>query len=118
MIYIFDSSSFIVLGHYFPDQFPSFWINFNASVNKGDIVSVREVLKELDTRPSRAHLLAWIKDHRHIFLLPDSQESAFVAEIFKIPKFCDLISKKQRLQANPVADPFLIASAWSRNRIS
>ena len=29
MAYVFDTSSFIVMGHYYPEQFPRFWEKFN-----------------------------------------------------------------------------------------
>ena len=25
MPYVFDTSAFIIIGHYYPDQFPTFW---------------------------------------------------------------------------------------------
>ena len=48
MIYVFDTSSFRVLGNYYPDRFPSFWEMFDELVAAGRIVSVREVHRELD----------------------------------------------------------------------
>ncbi len=115
MIYIFDTNSFIVLGHYFPDRFPSFWERFNAAIAEGDIVSVREVFKELEGRGNRPHLQKWIESNKEIFLIPSPEEMKFVGEIFKVPHFRDLVTQKQRLKGTPVADPFVIAAAKIRN---
>lgn len=62
MVYVFDTSSFIVIGHYYPKQFPSFWDEFNQSVEIGKIISVREVLRELDQDANAPHSF-----HFHIF---------------------------------------------------
>ncbi|MGA2226912.1 MAG: PIN domain-containing protein [Syntrophobacteraceae bacterium] len=114
MTYVFDTSSFIVLGHFFPERFPSFWELFDSEVSNGRIVSVREVYLELDNQISRPHLREWVDRNKHIFLTPGPAESAFLAEIFAISHFRQLLSQKQILKATPVADPFIIASAKIR----
>ncbi len=69
MIYVFDSSPFIVLfRHYYPTRFPSLWDKFNALVNEKRIVSTREVLNELKIREDR--LLDWASTHRDLFPQP------------------------------------------------
>ena len=110
-MYVFDSSSFIVLGHYFPDGFPTFWKQFDSYAAKGKIVSVREVFKELDNLIAQPHLLEWIRNNKSIFHIPSAEETEFVAEIFKVSHFQYLITEKQRLKGSPVADPMVIASA-------
>jgi len=110
MIYVFDSSPLIVLfRHYYPKRFPSLWDNFNTLVAEQRIVSVREVLNELKAHEDR--LSDWAKSHRNLFPQPAFDELEFVAEIFNIAHFQTLIRKKERLQGNPVADPFVIAKA-------
>jgi hypothetical protein len=47
MVYLFDTSSFIVIGHYYPQQFPSFWDKFNQAVNAGTIISVRDSVQRI-----------------------------------------------------------------------
>lgn len=42
-LYVFDTSAFIIIGHYYPDQFPTFWSRFTEAVERGEIVSVRDV---------------------------------------------------------------------------
>ena len=111
---MFDSSSFIVISHYFPDQFPTFWARFEKAIEAGEIISVRETLNELTTKASRPWLAQWVKDHRAMFLVPSNEELEFVREIFKIPHFQMLVTVKQRLSGNPAADPFVIAAAKVR----
>lgn len=112
MIYVFDTSSIIVLGHYFPDRFPTFWNNFEAAVAAGEVVSVREVLKELAS--PRQWLTDWVDAHKDMFLIPGPEETAFVAKIFRVPHFQMLVTETQRLRGQPVADPFVIACASVR----
>lgn len=114
MIYVLDTNSFIVCSHYFPARFPTFWNQFDALVEDGRIISVREVKNELEHEASREHLRNWIDANRSIFLPPNAQETQFVAQIFAVPHFQQLIGKKQRLAGRPVADPFVIASAHVR----
>lgn len=114
MTYIFDTSSFRVLDHYFPTRFPTFWEEFDRLVLSEQIVSVREVRRELESQSIRPHLDQWVRDNRHIFLLPEADETEFVAEIFSVPHFQQLVNKRNRLRGSPVADPFIIASAYLR----
>ena len=115
MDYVFDTSSFIVLGHYFPERFPSFWEHFDAAVSDQQILSTREVLRELDSQNSRAHLREWIGRNREIFTTPTPAETKFVSRIFAVGHFRQLVTVKQRLKGTPVADPFVIAAAAIRN---
>ncbi len=114
MIYVFDSSSLIVLfRHYYPNRFPSLWKKFDALVDEKRIVSTREVLNEFKIHEDR--LLDWANNHRNLFPQPTVAELEFVAEIFKVTHFQTLIRKKERLQGTPVADPFVIAKAQVEN---
>jgi hypothetical protein len=115
MLYVFDTSSFRVLDHYFPQRFPSFWKNFNASVQAGEIVSAREVYKELKGQGIRPHLDNWIDVNKKLFFIPQPEETAFIGRIFAVPHFQQLVGERQRLKGIPVADPFVIAMAQVRN---
>ena len=115
MMYVLDSSSLIVCGHYFPSRFPTFWLEFNALAQGGRIVSVREVRNELDNDATRQHLRDWIGQNKGMFPLPTPQETQFVARIFAVRHFQQLIGAKQRLKGQPVADPFVIACAHVRH---
>jgi len=115
MGYVFDTSSFIVLGHYFPERFPSFWEKFDAAVSQGVVASVREVHRELSTHLARPHLADWVKKNRSIFSAPSSEEMAFVGQIFAVAHFQYLVGEKERLKGTPVADPFVVACASVRS---
>ena len=115
MVYVFDTSSFIVIGHYYPEQFPSFWDKFNQTVEVGNIISVREVFRELDQDASVPHLSDWIENHRSLFVIPNASVTQFVSTIFSVPHFQTLVSEKNRLAGRPCADPFIIALAKVMN---
>jgi len=115
MVYVFDTSSFRVFGHYFPHRFPTIWDNFNTLVTEARLISVREVFNELNAGGNKPFILDWIKVNKKIFLMPTQEEMIFVSEIFSIPHFQNLVSQKQRLKGTPVADPFIIACAKEKN---
>lgn len=108
-LYVFDTNSLTVFGNYYPDIFPTFWEQVEGLLRDGVIVSCREVRKELDRHCDFAHLLAWADAHPDVFASPTNSEMLFVAEIFKVPHFRQLIGQKQQLRGWPVADPFIIA---------
>jgi len=110
-MYIFDTSSFIVLGHYFPDVFTSLWEGFDGCVGDGSVVSCREVYRELDNNNSSNHLSDWIEENKSIFLEPTPEELVAVAAFFQDSQYRNLIRSKQVLKGTPVADPFIIAAA-------
>ena len=112
MVYVFDTNSFIVIGHYYPEQFPSFWDKFNQAVDIGKITSVREVFRELDQEASVPHLSDWVDSHRSAFKTPNAEATQFVSTIFSVPHFRALVSEKNRLAGRPCADPFIIA--WAK----
>lgn len=111
MQYVFDSSSFRVLEHYFPHRFPSFWQNLEAAVTEGQIISVREVYNELSRQGIGPHLAEWIRAHKGKFPVPGEEETLFVQEIFRVRHFQQLVAKRNQLTGSPVADPFVIAAA-------
>jgi hypothetical protein len=110
MIYVFDSDALISLfNNFYLLRFPSLWNKFEISVHEEKIVSVREVYNEIEGYSSR--LGDWAKVNRGFFYSPSAEELSFVAEIFRVPHFQDLVHKKERLQGKSVADPFVIAKA-------
>lgn len=117
MLFVFDTSSFIVLGHYYPDQFPTFWELFEKSIKNSEIISVREVYNELDKQIIKPWFLKWIKDHSKMFEIASPDETEFVGNIFKVRHFHALVSEKNRLRGTPVADPFVIAKASGKGGI-
>lgn len=111
MTYVFDTNSFRELQSYFPQNFPTFWANFDTAVTAGQIISVREVLNELEFQLTRDHMIDWVAQNRRIFKTPTAEETEFVANIFQVQHFAALVEKKQIYKGGPVADPFVIASA-------
>ena len=79
MIYIFDSDVLITLfRNFYRNRFPSLWQKFDAYVIDGRIISVREVMNEIESRDDQ--LSEWAKQHREIFTQPSSEELAFVTK--------------------------------------
>jgi hypothetical protein len=111
MTYVFDTTSIRSLQHFYPRVFKSIWDGLEALVSQNRLISTREVLHELERQAVSDDVLTWAKDHRAIFLTPNTQELRFVATIFQVPHFQALIGQQQRLKGMPVADPFVIACA-------
>lgn len=112
--YVLDTSSIRVFGNYYPSRFPAFWENLSEYVSDGRIASVREVSRELDLVNTKSHLDKWAENNKYIFPQPTESEMEFVARIFAIPHFQQLVGEKQRQRGMHVADPFVIASAHVR----
>ena len=112
MVYVFDSGPLIVMfNYYYPKRFLTLWNNFNEMLVKDQIISVREVKNELLRHEDS--LSEWVKEHSEVFHISTNVESEFVQRIFQINHFRTLISKQAQLEGNPVADPFVIAKAFS-----
>jgi hypothetical protein len=111
MLFIFDTNSLRVLGNYYPEQFPSFWERFEITVEKKEVFSVREVYNEIVNQIKDEWYLDWLKKRKEMFLVPGAEEGQFVAEIFKVAHFQQLVGEEQRLKGQPVADPFVVACA-------
>ncbi|MHB1606988.1 MAG: PIN domain-containing protein [Leptospirales bacterium] len=115
MIYVFDTSSLRSLQHFYPTVFVTIWNGLNSLVRQNSLISTREVWTELERQNVSADVLAWAKQNKQIFTLPDRDEQRFVAKIFQVPHFQSLIGERQRLTGMPVADPFVIACAKIKN---
>ena len=97
---------------YYEDRFPSFWERFNALVSSGRASSVSELEAELARRSGLDSTVRELKQlNQGFFALPSSEEQLFVAQIFSVPHFRNLISAKAIAKGLPVADPFVIAKA-------
>lgn len=114
MIYVFDTSAFIVLKHFYPNTFRSLWTGLDQLIEQGNLISVREVFNELHAYNDADFIQDWAKQRQDIFTKPSNQELAFVQQIFAIPHFQNLIGAKAMLKGTPVADPFVIAAAHVR----
>ncbi|MDO8729500.1 MAG: DUF4411 family protein [bacterium] len=111
MIYVFDTSSFSRLKHFYPGVFKSVWAGLDQLVIDQTLISTREVWHELEGGNSDQHTNDWLSHRKQIFTTPSSAELLFVAQIFQVKHFRALIGETQRLKGTPVADPFVIACA-------
>lgn len=111
MAYVFDTNSFSALGNYYPEQFPSFWREFEKAVAYGKVLSVRGVSRELARAARYPHLTNWAESHRSIFTPPTPAEMRFVSDIFSVRHFQMLVNEKTRLSGRQCADPFIVARA-------
>jgi hypothetical protein len=110
MIYVFDSSTLIHLfRYYYRNRFPSLWSKFDEAIASQEILSVREVLNEVDQGSDT--LSEWAKDHRDFFVQSTAEELVFVSKIFAEPQFQALVRNQERMLGKPVADPFVVAKA-------
>ncbi len=116
IIYVFDNSSLSNLKHFFPEIFKSVWVGLDQLVDSGQLISTKEVWRELQNGNPSGHVNDWLKDRKHIFTTPNNEELKFVAEIFRVGHFQSLIGEKQRLKGTPVADPFVVSAAKVRKK--
>ena len=111
MIHVFDTSSFIVLKNFYVGTFATLWARIDGLVSAGTLVSVREVLNELQNYNETDFIQDWAKRNRSIFRVPSNPELLLVQRILAVPHFQALIGNKAILQGTPVADPFVVAAA-------
>ena len=112
MVYVFDTNSFIVLSHYYENQFPSLWKKISSQVKANKIISVKEVFNEIESYALESDLKIWAKKNKTIFQPMNEEESRIISGIFKeYPNFQNMVNQKSRLQGKPVADPFIVAKA-------
>jgi len=90
------------------------WAGLEELVTSGRLVSTREVLNELERFVDPGFMLTWARNHRDIFATPSNDETEFVARIFQVQHFQALIAQKSILTGRPVADPFVVAAAATK----
>lgn len=111
MTYVFDNSPLSVLfKNYYRRRFPSLWDKFDGLIAEGEIVSTREVLREIEDGAADT-LRDWATDNGAIFTIPTRDEGAFVARIYAVPHFQQNIERQKLLKGGRNADPFVIAKA-------
>ena len=110
MKYVFDTGPFISLfTNFYPSTFVTLWRNFDALIGAGEIVSTREVLREIEDQDDE--LRRWAKDNKAVFTTPGAEEGAFVAGIYAVAHFQANIEQRKLIQGGRNADPFVIAKA-------
>jgi hypothetical protein len=112
-MYVFDTSPLSALfKSYYRKRFPSLWVQFDALVDDGKIVSTREVLREIEDSPLE-NLRVWADDNKSLFPTPTAAEAAHVAAIYQAPHFQQNIEQQKILKGGRIADPFVIARAMA-----
>lgn len=112
MIYVFDTNAFSQLfASYYRSRFPTLWSQFDRLVENGDITSTREVAREINEGRIDS-LREWAHSQRDLFPAPNAAEAGFVARIFAVSHFLQIIERKKLLKGGLNADPFIIARAY------
>ena len=103
--YVIDSCSLIELNRKYPiDIFPPVWQKIESLIDKGFLVSPKEVLKEIEKGDD--HLKEWSKKQTKLFKDLTVKQIKIVQEILaKYPKWLNEDS------LTPIADPFVIGLA-------
>ncbi len=114
MTFVIDTNSLGVLKNYYPGTFATLWHEIDQLVLNGELISAEEVYHESQRRVDSTHLNEWIERNKSIFSPPTEDEMAFVAELFQIAHFRQLVSEDAILRGGFVADPWLIARAKAR----
>jgi Domain of unknown function (DUF4411) len=114
VLYIFDTNSFGELSHFYPSRFPSLWKSFDKLVAQGRVISVKEVLREINAGKADAADTIWANQNKSIFMPPGENEAHFITEIFKVEHFQQSLERKKLYKGGFFADPFIIASAKVR----
>jgi len=118
MRYVFDNSSLIVIfRHYYYDRFPTFWEKFNKLLLDEDVISVREVRREIESYGREDNLEKWCKDNHDFFADPTVEELRFITDIYSVKHFQQNLEKKKLLHGGAFADPFIVAKAKVNNAI-
>ncbi len=111
-MYVFDTNSFSRLfGCYPTDRFPNLWRRFELMLSSDRIASTREVMIELGAGNRRTeNAYTWAKENENLFTPLMEEEATFVANIFQVDHFQQIILRKQSVVSTS-ADPFIIARA-------
>ena len=106
MSYVFDNGPFSqIFRNFYRKVFLTLWEKFDLLVMSGDIVSVAEVMKEIQDS-SLEELRTWAAENPGVFEIPTPDEAAFVTEIYRVPHFQQNIEAQKLLKGGRVADPF------------
>jgi hypothetical protein len=109
-LYIFDTNVFYALGVVYKSAFPKLWQRIEELVESGDLVSVKEVRREIESNCPYPQITEWVASHKSIFKKPSPEEEIVVADLLKNPKYRLFVKKNNIVKGLPVADPFIIAA--------
>jgi len=115
-MYVFDNSPLSTLfKNYYRKRFPSLWGKFDYLVAAGNLVSTREVLREIEDGPIAA-LRDWADKNQALFTTPKAAEGAFVSKIYAVRHFQQNLEQQKLLKGGHNADAFIIARAAVEHR--
>jgi hypothetical protein len=118
MKYVFDNNTLTaIFRHYYYDRFPSFWDKFYHLIENKEIISVREVRREIESLNRGDKLDEWVKKNPDFFEDPIAKELQFITTIYSVEHFQQNLEKKKLLHGGAFADPFIIAKAKINNAI-
>ena len=109
-MYIFDTSPLSSLfKNYYRGRFPTLWEQLETLIAGGDVVSTREVARELEQYATAED--EWLRANRAIFTVPTVAEAEVVRNIYDVAHFRQNIELKKLQKGGLNADPFVIAKA-------
>lgn len=119
MIYVVDNNIFSIAFKNVPlDVFNDIWEPWSMYMKMGKIISIDEVLCELNARwGENSQEGKWLHEHRDFFLKTTNAEGFILADIFKNKKFREGIKEKSIRNGTPEADAMLVAKAKVVNGI-
>ncbi|MFN3685286.1 PIN domain-containing protein [Salinarimonas sp.] len=114
MSYVFDTGPLSgMFKHYNRKVFETLWNRFDQLIAGGEIVSCKEVHRELE---DFGHADEWLRGNRAICHDPTVAEALFIREIFAVSHFQQSIDRKKLLNGGKIADPFVVAKARHEKR--
>lgn len=113
LIYVVDNNVFSrTFCNFSMSVFDDIWEPWSSMIHQGKIISVDEVLCELNQRwDALSDEGRWLKSHKECFLKTTNEEGFVVAEIFRNRKFREGVKEASLRNGSPEADAFLVAKA-------
>jgi hypothetical protein len=113
MIYVVDTCVFRNIFHnVYRSVVPEIWNALEYMLSSDEIVSVKEVYKELELTFSKdGDAISWIKKYKSKFTIATNEEALIVSKIYADRNFQNGVREKNIINGMPVADAFLVAKA-------
>lgn len=93
--------------NYPPDVFPAIWSDMHTAAQRGDILVIEEVVRELERKDDDVY--RWVKKHESMIVSIDIEIQRHVVEIMSF--YSRLVDSKKNRSGG---DPWVIALARSR----
>lgn len=114
-MYVFDASSIELMIQLFPPRFKTLWLTIEQAIDEGQIISVYEAYKALNSVASTE----WKNAHKRIFKKITMCQGLFLKEFFTAKKgqFQSCVTATDLYKGLPVTVPFVIACAQVNDAI-